>query len=107
MCLAIPGRLIESYDEHGLPMGRVDYSGTVNTACLAYVPDARVGQYVLVHAGFAISVLDEDEARKTLALWDEMVEAAAAEGTDIFGMPLDQEETERLSNGRASAGGKS
>jgi hydrogenase expression/formation protein HypC len=89
MCLAIPGRLIETYDEHGLEMGRIDYSGAVNTACLAYVPGVTVGQYVLVHAGFAISVLDEEEARKTLALWDEMVQAAAEEGTDIFGMPLD------------------
>lgn len=89
MCLAIPGRLIETYDRHGLEMGRVDYSGAVNTACLAYVPGVTVGQYVLVHAGFAISVLDEEEAQKTLALWDEMVEAAAQEGADVFGMPLE------------------
>jgi len=73
----------------GLPMGRIDYAGTVNTACLAYVPEAQVGHYVLVHAGFALNVLDEEEAQKRLALWDEMVQAAAAEGTDIFGMPLD------------------
>ena len=90
MCLAIPGKILDCYDEHGLPMGRIDYAGTVNTACLAYVPEAQVGQYVLVHAGFALNVLDEDEAQKTLALWDEMVQAAAAEGTDIFGMPLDE-----------------
>lgn len=89
MCLAIPGKILDIYDEHGLPMGRIDYAGTVNTACLAYVPEAQVGEYVLVHAGFALNVLDEEEAQKTLALWDEMVEAAAAEGTDIFGMPLD------------------
>ena len=89
MCLAIPGKVLDIYDEHGLPMGRIDYAGTVNTACLAYVPEAQVGQYVLVHAGFALNVLDEEEAQKTLALWDEMVQAAAAEGTDIFGMPLD------------------
>ena len=89
MCLAIPGKIVDLFEDHGLKMGRVDYSGTVNTACLEYVPDASTGQYVLVHAGFAISVLDEDEAQKTLALWDEMVEAAAAEGTDIFGMPLE------------------
>lgn len=88
MCLAIPGKLIAVYDDHGLAMGRVDYSGTVNTACLAFVPEAEPGRYVLVHAGFAISVLDEEEARKTLALWDEMAQAAAEEGTDIFGMPL-------------------
>ena len=90
MCLAIPGKILALYDEHGLPMGRIDYAGTVNTACLVYVPEAQVGQYVLVHAGFALNVLDEEEARKTLALWDEMVQAAAAEGTDIFGMPLDE-----------------
>ncbi|MGA7305091.1 MAG: HypC/HybG/HupF family hydrogenase formation chaperone [Rhodothermales bacterium] len=99
MCLAIPGRLIETYDQHGLEMGRVDYSGAVNTACLAYVPGVTVGQYVLVHAGFAISVLDEEEAQKTLALWDEMVEAAAQEGTDVFGMPL---ETNGQDNSEAS-----
>ena len=89
MCLAIPGRIIEVYDEYSLKMGRIDYSGAVNTACLEYVPEAQPGQYVLVHAGFALNVLDEDEAMKTLALWDEMVQAAAAEGADIFGMPLE------------------
>lgn len=89
MCLAIPGKLIEIYSEHGLEMGRVDYSGAVNTACLAYVPGVRIGQYVLVHAGFAINVLDEEEAQKTLDLWDEMVTIAEEEGTDIFGMPLE------------------
>ena len=90
MCLAIPGKILDRYHEHGLPMGRIDYAGTVNTACLAYVPEAQVGQYVLVHAGFALNVLDEEEAQKPLALWDEMAQAAAAEGTDIFGMPLDE-----------------
>jgi hydrogenase expression/formation protein HypC len=86
MCLAIPGRLIETYERHGLEMGRVDYSGTVNTACLAYVPGVRVGQYVLVHAGFAISVIDEDEAQKTLALWDDLVEFADEKGAGLFGV---------------------
>ena len=62
MCLAIPGKLIEITEDDNLLMGRVDYSGTVQTACLAYVPEVRVGQYVLVHAGFAISVIDEEEA---------------------------------------------
>ncbi|MFQ5568964.1 MAG: HypC/HybG/HupF family hydrogenase formation chaperone [Rhodothermales bacterium] len=101
MCLAIPGKLIEVYDDHGLKMGRVDYSGTVNMACLEYVPDAQLGEYVLVHAGFAINVLDEEEAQKTLDLWDEMVQAAAEEGTDIFGMPLDDQH-----NGRTETEGK-
>ena len=92
MCLAIPGRIVDVFDDHGLKMGRVDYAGTTNTACLEYVPEAAPGEYVLVHAGFAISVLDEEEAQKSLDLWEEMVDAAAAEGTDIFGMPLESED---------------
>lgn len=99
MCLAIPGKLTETFDDHGLRMGRVDYAGASNTACLEYVPDAVPGQYLLVHAGFAISVLDEDEAQKTLALWDEMVRAAAEEGTDVFGMPLDGDDPSLRSGG--------
>lgn len=83
MCLAIPGKVIDIYEEHSLKMGRIDYAGAINTACLEYVPEVQPGQYVLVHAGFALNVLDEEEARKTLALWDEMMHAAAAEGTDI------------------------
>ena len=89
MCLAIPGKVIEIFDENGLKMGKIDYSGTSNIACLEYVPDIKAGEYVIVHAGFAISVIDESEARKTLELWDEMAEKAAEDGLDIFGMPLD------------------
>jgi len=79
MCLAIPGKLIEITDDDGLAMGRIDYSGTIQTACLAYVPEVRLGQYVLVHAGFAITIVNEDEARRTLALWDELQASADAE----------------------------
>jgi hydrogenase expression/formation protein HypC len=88
MCLAIPGKVLEIFDENGLKMGKIDYSGTVNVACLEYVPEVKAGEYVIVHAGFAISVIDEAEANKTLELWDEMTEKAAEEGLDIFGMPL-------------------
>ena len=96
MCLAIPGKLIEITDDNGLKMGRVDYSGTVQSACLAYVPEVEIGQYVLVHAGFALSIIDEAEARRTLELWDELVELSAAEGTDPFGLPLDEpDETDK------------
>ena len=88
MCLAIPGKLIEIFDENGLKMGKLDYAGTVNSACLEYVPEIVVGQYAVIHAGFAINIIDEEEAQKTYEVWDEMIEAAAEEGTDIFGMPL-------------------
>jgi hydrogenase expression/formation protein HypC len=74
MCLAIPGKLIETFDKNGLRMGKVDYSGTISTACIEYVPEAIIGQYLIVHAGFAISVLDEEEAQKTLALWREIAD---------------------------------
>jgi hydrogenase expression/formation protein HypC len=78
MCLAVPGKLIEIFEEASLKMGRLDYGGTINKACLEYVPDAQIGQYALVHAGFAISVLDEDEAQKSLAAWKELQEKMEA-----------------------------
>jgi hydrogenase expression/formation protein HypC len=72
MCLAIPGKIVETYSVGELKMGKVDYGGVVKEACLAYVPDAEVGQYVIVHAGFALNVLDDAEAQETLALFREM-----------------------------------
>ena len=68
MCLAIPGKLIEIYEEAGMKMGRIDYNGTVNKACLEYVPEIETGQYTVVHAGFAISKLAPEEAEETLRL---------------------------------------
>ena len=88
MCLAIPGKVIEITDKNGIKMGRIDYAGTINEACLAYVPEVEIGQYVIVHAGFALNVIDEEEAKKTFELWDEMIEKAAEDGVDVFGMPL-------------------
>lgn len=74
MCLAVPGVIIEKSVENGLAMGRVDFGGTIVSVCLAYVPESEVGQYVIVHAGFALNVIDEEEAHKTLALWREINE---------------------------------
>lgn len=74
MCLAIPGKIASTTTENGLRMGEIDYDGATQTVCLEYVPDAQVGQYVLVHAGFAIHVLDEAEAQRTLDLVREMLE---------------------------------
>lgn len=76
MCLAIPGKLITIYENAGLKMGEVDYDGTVSQVCLEYVPEIVLGQYTIVHAGFALSVLDEEEATKTLDLWQELLEKA-------------------------------
>ena len=79
MCLAIPGKVIETFEDNDLLMGRIDYEGTINTACLAYIPEAKAGDYVIVHAGFALSIIDEAEAAKTLQLWNELLECAAEE----------------------------
>ena len=66
MCLGIPGRIIERHDDEGLPMGVVDFGGVRRSCCLAYVADdVRIGDYVIVHVGFAISKVQEEEARRT------------------------------------------
>ena len=66
MCLAIPGKVTEIYSQNGIKMGKIDYSGTINTASLEYLPEIQVGQYTLVHAGFALSILNDDEVKKSL-----------------------------------------
>ena len=65
MCLAIPGKVLEAFDQRGMRMARVQFGGIVRDACLEYVPETQVGDYVLVHVGFAISRVDEDEAART------------------------------------------
>jgi hydrogenase expression/formation protein HypC len=69
MCLGIPGRVIERYDAGAMPMGKVDFDGIVKDVCLAYVPDIAVGEYTIVHVGFAITKIDEQSARETLGLF--------------------------------------
>jgi len=66
MCLAIPGKIIARFEESGLPMAEIDFAGARNRACLSYTPEAEVGDYVLVHAGFALQTLNEDEASASL-----------------------------------------
>lgn len=88
MCLAVPGKVVEIYEENGLRMGSIDYAGTVSAACLEYVPEIEIGQYTVVHAGFAISVIDEEEAAKSYDAWRELTEAVAAQGMDLFGNPI-------------------
>ncbi len=78
MCLAVPGKVISLHEENGLTMGKVDFGGTTITACLAYVPEVKIGEYVIVHAGFALNVIDEQEAERTFALLKEIGENEAA-----------------------------
>jgi len=73
VCLGIPGRVVEIYEQDGLRMGKVDFGGgVIREACLAYVPELQIGDYTLIHVGFAISKVDEEEAHKTLALLAEL-----------------------------------
>ncbi len=80
MCLAVPGKVIAIIDEGGLRTGRIDYNGTVNTVCLELVPEITVGQYTVVHAGFALSIIDEAEAMRSLATWAEFLELQKVAG---------------------------
>jgi len=72
MCLGIPGRIVTVVDEQGLRMGIVDFGGVSRKACLAYVPEADVDDYVVIHAGFAISKVDPEEAMRTLELVEDL-----------------------------------
>lgn len=72
MCLGIPGRIVEGRDDHGIRMATVDFGGVTKDICLAYVPEAAVGDYVIVHAGFAITRLDEARAIETLEFMSEL-----------------------------------
>ncbi|HEX5470932.1 MAG TPA: HypC/HybG/HupF family hydrogenase formation chaperone [Lacipirellulaceae bacterium] len=63
MCLGIPGKVVETYEEHNVLMGKVDFGGVSKRVCLEHTRDVEPGQYVLVHVGFALQVIDEDEAQ--------------------------------------------
>lgn len=79
MCLGIPGRVLDLDESGGLPMGTVDFGGVRKQVCLAYVPQIRIGEYVIVHVGFAISQVDEAEAARTFAVLQAMGDTLAAE----------------------------
>ena len=72
MCLSVPGKVLEIKEEDGFKMGRVEFSGIIKKICLQYTPDIQVGEYVLVHVGFAISKIHAKEAAKTLNLLREL-----------------------------------
>jgi hydrogenase expression/formation protein HypC len=68
MCLGIPGRILEVYEKDGTRMGRIDFEGIVKEVCLSFIPEALVGDYAIVHVGFAITRVDEASAHETLDL---------------------------------------
>ncbi len=81
MCLGVPGKIVEVHEVGGLRMGKVDFGGVTKEACLAYVPEAQIGDYTIIHVGFAISRLTEEEAQDTLALLREAGELEKELGT--------------------------
>ena len=72
MCLAVPGKVVQTYAEHDVLMGKVDFSGVTKRVCLEHVPETKVGDYVLVHVGFALQRIDEVEARKVFEFLEGM-----------------------------------
>lgn len=83
MCLGVPGKIIEVYEKEGLPMARVDFgAGVIRETCLAYVPEAQPGDWTVIHVGFALNLLSEEEARETLALLQEITDLSEEAGPD-------------------------
>jgi len=72
MCLAVPGQVESIHDENGMRMGRMNFGGVVKEICLAYLPEIAVGDYAIVHVGFALSRIDEASARETLRTFAEL-----------------------------------
>jgi hydrogenase expression/formation protein HypC len=83
MCLGVPGKIVEIHEDNGLLMAKVDFGGITREACLSYVPEAQVGEYCIIHVGFAISLLSESDAMETLELLNQMgsIEEELGSGT--------------------------
>jgi hydrogenase expression/formation protein HypC len=79
MCLGVPGKITEVYESNGLLMGKIDFGGVTREACLAYVPEAKVGDYAMIHVGFALNLLSEAEAQESLELLRQVAEAGESE----------------------------
>jgi hydrogenase expression/formation protein HypC len=83
MCLGVPGKIIEVYETNELKMGKIDFGGVIRESCLEYVPEANLGEYVIVHVGFAISLLSEEEANETLELLREIINIEEEIGPEV------------------------
>ena len=82
MCLGIPGQVVSLETVSGLRMGKVSFGGVIREVCMEYVPEVAVGEYVIVHAGFAISRVDQEEAARTFQLLEEMGQLTELDNTD-------------------------
>ena len=91
MCLAVPGQVEHIFEKNGTRMGKVNFGGVVKDVCLAYVPDIEVGDYTIVHVGFAISRIDEESARESLQTLEELG-LLAEELDELRETPFEQSE---------------
>jgi hydrogenase expression/formation protein HypC len=83
MCLAIPGKVLQEFEAGGMRMAKVQFGGIVREASLDYVPEVKVGDYVLVHVGFAISIVDEEEAARTYKTLEELDQLTELDAPEI------------------------
>ena len=79
MCLGIPAKVIELYETNGLKMAKVDFGGVIKEACMEYLPEVKLGDYTIIHVGFGLSILDEQEAMETMELLKQ-IDALGEEG---------------------------
>lgn len=82
MCLGIPGKILEIYDDHGTKMAKVDFGGVSREVCIEVIPEAKPGDWTIIHAGFALNLLSEEEALETLDILQQMAELANEEDLD-------------------------
>ena len=82
MCLGIPGKIVALYESNSIQMAKIDFGGVMREACIQTLPDAKVGEYTIIHAGFALSILSEEEAKETL---DALAELSLIEEEMGFG----------------------
>lgn len=79
MCLAVPGKITEIYTTGAMRMAKIDFGGVIREACIEALPEAQVGDWTIIHAGFALNVLSEEDARETLQMLAEMDEIGNGE----------------------------
>ena len=82
MCLGIPGKILTIYENHGTKMAEIDFGGVRREACIEVIPDAKPGDWTIIHAGFALNLLSEDEALETLDILREISELAEEEPSE-------------------------
>ncbi|MFH1446655.1 MAG: HypC/HybG/HupF family hydrogenase formation chaperone [Chloroflexota bacterium] len=83
MCLGIPGKIIERYEIAGTRMCKVDFGGVIQEACIETLPEAKIGDYTIIHAGFALSLLSEEDAQETLTILREIAQLDDEERIDL------------------------